>query len=400
MGKRISAKEYAKRIPLLICAICSVFCFLPIMLNLSFEIGTFPSLSNAPLVKAVSSITFRDTLYFSLGIPPTILVALLPDMYTNRMYRPAFRTIGLLVSVHFIFGVVLVFHILPGKHFEILPCIFNFAIVLYSIVLVDHMQIFGEEVWELKKSFGVMLLFTCTGIIDSLSAFQNLFLSAALALKVITFAILCVLCVNWMNFIKINCGGFFKQKPDLLCCSLYLASLLLLEIGLWLAYFCFAGIAWISYTESYCVCFVVLLSVFVMLVTQFNGTIERWDLAFTEQANDTKRMFIRYISHELRNPMSAVTVGLGMIVDEVQKVSVNSDLITDIARDVKVQCDAALVVLDDLLLMDKMEGDIIRLSTQKCAVKELVEIAMRPFYLHVSDETNPNTKLSFLHLTL
>ena len=91
-----------------------------------------------------------------MGILPTILVALLPDMYTSRMYGPAFRTIGLLVSVHFIFGVVLVFDILPGKHFEILPCIFNFAIVLYSIVFADHMQIFGEEVWELKKSFGVM----------------------------------------------------------------------------------------------------------------------------------------------------------------------------------------------------------------------------------------------------
>jgi signal transduction histidine kinase len=98
----------------------------------------------------------------------------------------------------------------------------------------------------------------------------------------------------------------------------------------------------------------------------------RGDLARKEIVLDTKRRFVRFVSHEIRTPMNAVRLGMTLFSTEIdglvgklagksleEVTAVLQETVVDwrqIAVDVQDNCEAAVVVLNDLLNYDKVSG--------------------------------------------
>ena len=89
---------------------------------------------------------------------------------------------------------------------------------------------------------------------------------------------------------------------------------------------------------------------------------------------DLKRLFVRYVSHEVRTPLSTVSVGLGLIQslrDTVPRSDRGEELdralkqIFDIVDDAKESVDIAVETLNDLLLYEKIEGGLLQLELSR-----------------------------------
>lgn len=118
-------------------------------------------------------------------------------------------------------------------------------------------------------------------------------------------------------------------------------------------------------------------AVTVILISIVPGRIARLEaIAAKDHIIETRKAYVRYISHELRNPLNTVFMGLKLLSDQVGS-NINEeksfDEIYDSIRDTTLACNVALDILNDLLLFDKLESGIMELRTQEVNVIELVE---------------------------
>ncbi len=101
---------------------------------------------------------------------------------------------------------------------------------------------------------------------------------------------------------------------------------------------------------------------------------------------ETKRTFVRYISHEIRTPLNVVMLGLKMIEDAIVKDApqewrkhLNSEMISDM----KSSCDVAVSTLNDLLLYEKIEGNLLTMEVEEANLYEVLNTVINSFKIQV-----------------
>ena len=97
-----------------------------------------------------------------------------------------------------------------------------------------------------------------------------------------------------------------------------------------------------------------------------------------------KRMYIRYISHEVRTPLNAVYMGLQYLLAEASALLKNTspDLLETLESCTSATS-LAIGILDDLLLIDRMEEGTLPLAIETHSVKEIIEDSLNVFTLQV-----------------
>eukprot|EP01042_Synura_sphagnicola_P001394 gene1394-biopygen1493 len=72
-------------------------------------------------------------------------------------------------------------------------------------------------------------------------------------------------------------------------------------------------------------------------------------------------MFVRYVSHEIRTPLNAVVLGLHYLKkqSELEDNVMDKDVI-DVVEEVRMSCDAAIDILNDLLTYEKLDGGLLQ----------------------------------------
>jgi signal transduction histidine kinase len=124
---------------------------------------------------------------------------------------------------------------------------------------------------------------------------------------------------------------------------------------------------------------------------------------------ERKQCFVRHASHELRTPLSAITMGLKLLEEEIlpfasqqtlnkalashcDSVHSSPALMMELTRDLNVSCEVAIDTLNDLLLYEKIDGDLLKLEFQKLLVWDLVVEVAKMFR---GAALNANVKLSW-----
>ena len=97
-------------------------------------------------------------------------------------------------------------------------------------------------------------------------------------------------------------------------------------------------------------------------------------------------MFVRLVSHEIRTPLNVVMTGLKLIEREISKQEIDANSgVLDMINDVKLSCDAAVDLLNDLLAYEKLDAGIMTLEKTKINARQFIRKAMHPFYIQVTD---------------
>ena len=96
---------------------------------------------------------------------------------------------------------------------------------------------------------------------------------------------------------------------------------------------------------------------------------------------DTKKAYVRFIGHELRTPLNSVFMGMQLSIGQIPEDTQDP---VEVERretlvETKLACGAALDILNELLLFDKLETGALMLHKQNVPVCELVEDSLKMF---------------------
>ena len=90
---------------------------------------------------------------------------------------------------------------------------------------------------------------------------------------------------------------------------------------------------------------------------------------------DAKKSYVRYISHEMRTPLNAATLGLNMLLTQLKKKNNPSpadEELRESISDIQLACSTAVDILNDLLSFEKLESGILVLHRQDISVEKFM----------------------------
>ena len=97
---------------------------------------------------------------------------------------------------------------------------------------------------------------------------------------------------------------------------------------------------------------------------------------------ETQRTFVRYISHEMRTPLNTAFLGLKLLQENFTTSGDVAHL--EILRDIQDSCDKAILTLNEVLALDKLESGILIIEEELlCPYSFLLEV-LNPFYVQVN----------------
>ena len=86
---------------------------------------------------------------------------------------------------------------------------------------------------------------------------------------------------------------------------------------------------------------------------------------YLEKELDATRTIIRFVSHEMRTPLNTIVGAIQLLEDELKRNSRTSKEANDYIVEVKGASNAAVEVLDDLLLYERLESDSLQLHMEQ-----------------------------------
>lgn len=91
-----------------------------------------------------------------------------------------------------------------------------------------------------------------------------------------------------------------------------------------------------------------------------------------------KRMFVRYIAHEVRTPLNTAIMGLQVLEEDLES-AIREDQET--VQDIKDSCNVAVNVLNELLTFDKLESGNLLLEKSTVNAMSLIKKTVKPFHI-------------------
>lgn len=123
----------------------------------------------------------------------------------------------------------------------------------------------------------------------------------------------------------------------------------------------------------------------VLITAVCPGRITRRGLAAVEESNTImkemafKKTFVRYISHEVRSPLSTTSLGLDCLLGMLANPqALNRAELIDLTNDCKATCTTAIQTLSDLLLYDKVESKLMQLEKVELECIPFIEQCVKP----------------------
>jgi signal transduction histidine kinase len=192
----------------------------------------------------------------------------------------------------------------------------------------------------------------------------------------------------------LECRSFSNVKGDQFTTLTYIGAILLMAIGSFAIEITEVGIQG-SLLDASPDCLEALIylqvafTVIIVLTPQYAA---RRDLDDARAALEGKKTFLQYISHEIRTPLNTVTMGLTCMREDVEELTdkIRPDQLDaqqavrtmgDTLGDVESSCQAALTILNELLMSDKMESGKLQLEAEHCPPWAIFLETIRPFYV-------------------
>eukprot|EP01034_Spumella_vulgaris_P030978 gene30978-38281_t len=129
---------------------------------------------------------------------------------------------------------------------------------------------------------------------------------------------------------------------------------------------------------------IVLFALLVILSTILPGRTIRRGLVALKKEIEYKKTFVRYISHEIRSPLSTTTLGLDYLIEQVGLGTLTPEELLDVLKDAKTSCEIATNTLNDLLMFDKIEANMLEIEPTVMFIYEFVSDCVRPFKIQAN----------------
>ena len=353
----------------------SFFCFLPQIFGYSLILDpytddNFVAYSNQ----------YHTSLVISISITSLILIENILDNIITRFYiRSDGDKSNSLTYFKFpiellllILGkdLVLIFYVIPNQAYDLLPGLLWGQDILFIWNFLYNFYRIGKPIWTLWKVFAISLLFAILDIIESFMSMSdqaannnNLFVILQ-TLTVMAFFILFIVIGQWILYVWQKT----REPTDLLTylkliqTSVFIFFFLLYLFADWWALFYPTSsfnsampVEWNTYGVTYLTMITYMMAGCTACASIITGRVSRigvLTLSNMGEALAVRKMFMRYISHEMRTPLNTVSMGLNVLVKQFQDMFhlAKDHLCYVTAKDIQASCSVAVEILNDMLL--------------------------------------------------
>lgn len=123
----------------------------------------------------------------------------------------------------------------------------------------------------------------------------------------------------------------------------------------------------------------IMRSLFTFLICALPGRMLRFMSKEYENDSTIKTMFVKYISHHLRNPLGVISTGIHLLEADIQqKYGADESLLQSNIHDMKLACNEATEVLDNLSLYEQLAKMVNSLHTEDVNSIEFICKALAP----------------------
>jgi signal transduction histidine kinase len=225
---------------------------------------------------------------------------------------------------------------------------------------------------------------------------------------------LLTLCLWYMNIVRQELSEIMSSKSMKLT-LIYTIILAFFFFLLFVIWFIFGSKPWENISIGELVAYNILEACTMLGAIIIPARLARFETHANEIELIRKRIFVRYVSHEVRTPLNAISVGLELVTAALNSIekSFHSSLLSDqrdsnlwkesteetsqviislqsLISDISQSCSSSIDILDDLLLFDNIENGEISLRKQCVPIISCIERWAKPFRLQViSSLTTP-----------
>lgn len=269
----------------------------------------------------------------------------------------------------------------------------SFAHAMIVCGVLGKLETFSNDVWHPSDAILVMTLFLLAqmsllmGITfeDGMPGYTRLSLQLGVFFKFFS----AIAFLTSSRNIQLVFREIKKEQAIFFTTRKYLCSMLFIGLSLFLirsTIFLYTTLmAWPDVREA-APTRIATQVIAVIVTALLPGRIMRRGLQAAEQTiaiqreMNHKKIFVRYISHEVRSPLSTTTIGIDCLIELLQgpKRWSRAELL-DLAKDCKVTCMTAVQTLNDLLLFDKIENNMMALETKAVTAKPFIQACVKPF---------------------
>jgi len=341
---------------------------------------------NDLIYDSIHSKDFEISLIVCLAVSAPIGLDFLLDilLVTNSAQSDRFQILVLLLALilpdALIYGVVI-----PNNNVALLVSLFHLRNALLTLVIIRHMWEFGSNFFPLSHMLITLVFFMTGHVLDSVLAFSKNYLLVLISTKMcffIAFAILFRLIYRWIKHILVLRP---RQMADISSSDLNILVFLVPAICFGLAYVILSVITLGSLNENtsttFLVSFTYMEAAFTVAVFLLQARFKDLNIKRAQkETEEVKRVFVRYVSHEMRTPLNTACMGLEVLASDLKKHRVSNDCY-ELVDEIKDSCQSGIRILDDLLDYDKLEGGIMKLDRTLITAWDLLEEAMQSIIL-------------------
>ena len=295
---------------------------------------------------------------------------------------------------------VLILYVIPNQSYDILPGLLLGQDILFTWGYLYNLSRLGDPVWTLSKVFSIGTLFAITNIIVSWISMSeqamndpNLLIWCQ-ALVTIAFFILFVVIGQWIYFVwkTIDESTDMFTLLKTIQTSVFVFFFLLYLAADWGAEFVPSADLppeWNTFGLTYLTTMVYMMTGCTAIVSVISGRVSKLGSMIFSNAHEVlavRKMFMRYISHEMRTPLNTACVGLNVLMKQLQKTfNIAADHACFLTlKNVQSSCEVAVSVLNDMLLYDKIESGLMSLELAIVSPWSLIKQSVELFYIQVS----------------
>jgi signal transduction histidine kinase len=312
--------------------------------------------SEIALRNAVESKAFEVWMYasFALGIPLSLDVFI--DVFAKgRLAKELFARAFICAILMFSSSMQL-YNCFSANNYYLAPVIKEMTVVLNSGLMVHQLLIRGRDVISTKYYYFMFFTFQVGTILRAYDQIVPVLFILGRSIRII--GLFSTLYVVLKHIFMVICGNLEQDWFDkwhqtafeiLLLVSLVVSTVISIYYGADDDSFDRSGGALValSYTNS---SYLVLMS--AIITNEY-----RHDYTQLQQKLGVKRMFVRYVSHEVRTPLSSCMLGIEYMKEAIlNPTEACIQEITGILDEVSEGCNMAIDFINNLLLYEKVDS--------------------------------------------
>ena len=352
---------------------CLVFVSLTLFLPLLFSDGDFDGLSGSSYQQAIFSPQNVIVLYSTLTMTLPLLVDILLDVILYQKFDGSLSyrfvsVFSITLSSTVILSCQSVSH---GSSVSITFYIWGYFVELCVVFTLFHRWL--PLVFTLKSTCLMLLFFYGFMILQIMSCQSNAPIETLIqvyySLLGVVFLFLLYLMLKWILLWRTRyleskdvLKAWIKKLPYYELCALALLAGVCFGFVVFLFHIIFVNQTFPnarSLTSTDLVVIEVVRCFLALCTYSLPARLCRENILKIEKDLEVKTKFVKYISHEMRSPMSVIIQGLEL----ADKFIANSEM-QDHFLDIKTPCHAVMDILDDLILYEKIESGGIELRLQ------------------------------------